>query len=574
MSDTLRRYRDMDYPPPQTYLSWDLFGKGLEHLGRGGKPVELPLREPAADEVLLRVDALGLCFSDTKLIWAGPEHPRIRGRDLANDPTVAGHEAALTVVKAGEKWRDRFAPGQRYIIQADIFVNGEQKAFGYVQRGAMAQYAYAGPWVLDGDDGCYLLPLRESTGYAEAALVEPWACVEAAYNIPQRTEPKSRGRLLVVYAGKLCVDFGALYGEQGPAASVVLGEPNTDLTPILGDTGMVNKLPPTAAAVTRAVDETTGGEGFDDIVVVGNPGAELLAACDKALAKNGILCLAGHAPLPVAPVDIGRVHYHYTRHVGTEAGSIRKAYAANARNGLRAGGACWMIGAAGPMGQMHVQRALELDEPPAKLYCTDISQERLDYMERRLRPLALAKSVTLVTRNVSDAAGLDDALNEFTGGRGFDDIYVHAPVGKLVEHAANFLADKAVLNVFAGVPLGTMANLPLDLFRKKNVRMVGSSGSSMADIKGVLEKCETRRLATRMSLAALGGIETTWEGIKGVKENRFPGKTVVFPQLTGLALQTPPELQKTCPAAAALLQDNNVWTNEAEAALFEAMLSL
>jgi len=134
------------------YLSWDLFGKGLENLGRNHQAVELPLRAPNSDELLLRVDALGLCFSDTKLIWAGNEHARIQGRDLEKDPTVAGHEAALTVVKVGKNWKNKFNVGERYIIQADIFIDGEQKAFGYVQRGAMAQYAYVGPWVLDGDD--------------------------------------------------------------------------------------------------------------------------------------------------------------------------------------------------------------------------------------------------------------------------------------------------------------------------------------------------------------------------------------------------------------------------------------
>ena len=76
MPELLARYRAVDYALPKSYLSWDLFGAGLENLGRNGRPVELPLREPNADEVLLRVDALGLCFSDVKLISAGADQVR------------------------------------------------------------------------------------------------------------------------------------------------------------------------------------------------------------------------------------------------------------------------------------------------------------------------------------------------------------------------------------------------------------------------------------------------------------------------------------------------------------------
>lgn len=573
MSDRLTRYRHVEDPLPSTYLSWDLFGAGLENLGRDGKPVELPLRDPTSDELLLRVDAIGLCFSDAKLIAAGPEHPRIRGRDLQKDPTVPGHEAALTVVKVGSNWKNRFEVGQRFIIQADIFVGGEQKAFGYVQRGALAQFAYAGPMVLAGDDGCYLIPIRETTGYAEAALVEPWACVEAAYHIPYRTRPKPRGRLLIIYASKLSADVCHLYdASESPTLTVVVGEPQTHLAPVLGDVGMIVKGMPTPEKIASIVREETEGEGFDDIFLIGPASSEVIEACDRALAKDGILAMASLLPLPAASIDIGRVHYHGTRHVGTNTPRIIDAYTANVRNELKGGGATWMVGAAGPMGQMHVQRALELDDPPAKLFATDISPERLEYTRQRLQAMADRKKVTLVCRDVRDATGLDDELRAFTDGRGFDDIYVHAPVAKLVEHAAMHLASNAVFNIFAGVPLGTMARLPMDIFTQKHCRMIGSSGSSLQVFLNVLQKCEERKLATRMSLAALGSIETGAEGIRGVKEGRFPGKTVLFPHIRPLELIEPKNLSKVCPEAAAYLEAGSIWTNEAERAFLNAML--
>ena len=93
----LENYKKAEAPLPQTYQAWQVFGAGLENVGRDGKPVTVPLREPKDDEVLVRVDALGLCLSDMKIIAQGGNHPRLRGRDLANDPTVLGHECACVL---------------------------------------------------------------------------------------------------------------------------------------------------------------------------------------------------------------------------------------------------------------------------------------------------------------------------------------------------------------------------------------------------------------------------------------------------------------------------------------------
>ena len=47
--------------------------------------------------------------------------------------------------------------------------------------------------VLNGDNGNYLIPIKSQTGYAESALVEPWACVIAAYYLQYRDSLKDKG---------------------------------------------------------------------------------------------------------------------------------------------------------------------------------------------------------------------------------------------------------------------------------------------------------------------------------------------------------------------------------------------
>src|SRR5438445_7161607 len=116
---------------PDQMLRWELYGAGLENLGHEDAPLRRDVPRPGPGELLVRVDACGICFSDIKIINLGGRHPRLQGRDLALDPVVMGHEVSVTVVAAGAGVPPPFAPGQRAIIQADIYAGGINKAFGY-----------------------------------------------------------------------------------------------------------------------------------------------------------------------------------------------------------------------------------------------------------------------------------------------------------------------------------------------------------------------------------------------------------------------------------------------------------
>jgi threonine dehydrogenase-like Zn-dependent dehydrogenase len=182
---------------PATHLRWNLYGAGLENLGRDGKPERLPTPQPAPNEILVRIDAVGICFSDLKILRLGEAHPKI-ARDLRTHPAVMGHEICCTVVQVGEALRGRFHVGERYIVQADVYVNGRVRAVGYALDGGYTQYTVFGEPVLNGDAGCYLLRCPDHLSDAEAALVEPWACVVASYRIQPRPTPQPNGRWLVI----------------------------------------------------------------------------------------------------------------------------------------------------------------------------------------------------------------------------------------------------------------------------------------------------------------------------------------------------------------------------------------
>jgi threonine dehydrogenase-like Zn-dependent dehydrogenase len=192
MGEKYQAYRKLNYSLPEKSWTWNLYGAGLENLGRGGEPEPFSIPEPDDDQLLVRIDSVSVCFSDVKILKQGGSHPKLYNRDLANDPTRLGHEVALTIVKVGKNLQNTYKPGQRLAVQPDIYQQGKSTAYGYTVPGGMIQFHLIGDEVLKTDAGACLLPLDDGMGYAESSLLEPWGCVVGAYTQRRRLTPKKR----------------------------------------------------------------------------------------------------------------------------------------------------------------------------------------------------------------------------------------------------------------------------------------------------------------------------------------------------------------------------------------------
>lgn len=563
----LDEYKAAREPIPDRMLKWRFYGDGLESL----EVEEVPVPSFGPEELLVRQDACGLCFSDTKVIALGPNHPRMAGRDLKRDPVTLGHEVSCTVVGVGESLKDRFKVGDRFIVQADVFYQGVSMAYGYAISGGLAEYSVIPKSMIEGDEGCYLLPIQPDAGYVETALVEPWACVTAAYNQSHRGGIKAGGRLLVV-AGQSAdaVDWTETFrpGERPKSITIVGGSGALirDLAETMSESGSLATYPE-VPDWAQLKSEQAGGDGFDDILILGAVPPETIEGAAATLANHGILNLVGgHTLSRKLSLDIGRIHYNWHHYLGTTTNRPVDSYAENRTAELKAGGKVWFIGAGGPMGQMHVQRAVQSRNPPSLIVATDIDAERLQSVADRFGADAQARGVELVILNPKtvEPAAFDAQLRRLTGDRGFDDIVSLVPVAALIEHADAFLADGGWFNIFAGVARGTMASLDVNAIVQRGVRHIGSSGSSIADMRQTLEQVETRALSTNASLAAIGGMRAAREGIAAVKEGRFPGKTLIFPLIPDLPLTPLAELKNLYPTVHAKLKDGQFWTIEAE----------
>src|SRR3569833_4586458 len=109
MGERIDAYRAVPGPAPTRTKRWELHGAGIDNLRQVS--ADLPLIKP--DQLLVRHDACGRCFTDIKIINLGGDHPRLRGRNLKKDPVVLGHECIITVLEVGEELKGQYAVGQR-----------------------------------------------------------------------------------------------------------------------------------------------------------------------------------------------------------------------------------------------------------------------------------------------------------------------------------------------------------------------------------------------------------------------------------------------------------------------------
>jgi D-arabinose 1-dehydrogenase-like Zn-dependent alcohol dehydrogenase len=573
MSDKLADYRQAIASPPEHSRLWPLYGAGFENLGRDGQPIEVSLPPYGPDELLVRHDACGLCFSDIKVINLGDKHPRIF-RDIKEDPVVLGHEVTLTVVGVGRNLRSQYRVGDRFIIQADIYVQGVNLAYGYMIQGGLSQYAVIDQRILNGDDGNYLIPVQPSTGYAESALTEPWACVIAAYELKYRTGLKPGGVTWIIGTSSapaweytISAGFDA---ASHPRRLLLAGVPPAFagwLKARAGELGVE-----VVEVKDIAAPPLPDGGGVDDIVLLGAD-ADLIEAVSPRLANFGIMALIAAAPLPrKVSVDVGRIHYNNWVYVGGSTPDIARAYGdVPVRSTLKPGGQVWFVGAGGPMGRMHVQRAIQVADGPATIVCTDVSDLRLEDLCTSFSAEAQARGINFVCLNPMNKESYAAGMAAFKS-HGFDDIIVLAPIPAVMSDAATYLASKGVMNIFAGVARGTMAGIDLSDAYLKDARVIGHTASSIDDLRLMLHQAESGELSPNRSVAAVGSLSAARDGLQAVKDTSFPGKVVIFPNIKEMPLTSLPELKDKLPTVYAKLKDGREWTVEAEAEFLRLML--
>ncbi|MET0826532.1 MAG: alcohol dehydrogenase catalytic domain-containing protein [Acidimicrobiales bacterium] len=570
-------YRAADRDVPDEAWAWLLHGAGEDNMGKDSAPELVPVTGPDADHMLVRIDSVGLCFSDVKIMRQGGSHPKLYDRDLSTDPTRLGHEVSLTVIEVGENLTDRYTAGQRLAVQPDIYQDGRSTAYGYTVPGGLIQYHLMGSEMLETDDGACLLPLPDTMGYAEASTLEPWGCVMAAYTQRRRLEPKTGGTMWIVGRTGDERDYTFSSGLDAPATIVMTDVPASVKALVEGTSATVVVRDGIGTDDYQAlVDELTDGAGFDDIVMLDPRSAATVGEVARHIARRGTLNLVGETALDgLVDADVGRLHYDYTAYIGGRGPDIAASYGeSHNRCDLRPRGTTVFVGAGGPMGLMHLQRAIQQPDGPRTIVATEVSDERLKSLEDRLAHLAESNDCELLTFNSQTSEeSLHDFVMGITDNQGADDVVVSVPIADVMAEADTVMKSDGMLVFFAGVPNGTMAPLNLSAVYLDNAQYTGTSGLTIHDQQQVVDLATRGELSPGSIVGAVGGMRSAKDGLQALIDGTYSGKVLIFPQIHDMPLMGLDELQEKLPDVAAKLGPGNTWNADVEKALFDSQMS-
>ena len=524
---------------------------------------------PGRHQILCRVEVVGLCFSDLKLLKQFSSHVRKSEIVAGIDPevlkeiptyvpgeaaTVPGHETVVRVEVAGPGV-ENFKPGERYLVQTDyrwLHTASSNAAFGYNFEGALQEYVLMDERVITSPEGdSMLLPVSEKLSGSAIALVEPWACVEDAYASEERTSLKTDGQMLVVADIEVAEDvFQNLFNRYGRPAQIT----------------WVSKSPPSAELDVAAkrctnISELTDA-CYDDVIYFGADARTVERLFAKIAAHgllNIVLC-SGKFGRDVV-TTVGRVHYGGIRIVGTTGSDPAESMKIIPRNDeIRAGDKINIIGAGGPMGMMHVIRNICQGVEGVSVFACDVDDNRLAALTRIAAPLAKKNGVEYRAYNPTRRFA---SQSEAAGAQAFDYTVLMVPVPDLVADSVRSAAKRGLINIFAGIAATVTGEIDLDAYIEKRLYFIGTSGSTLYDMKRMLEKAESGRLDTNLSVAAVCGLEGATEGIRAVENRSIAGKIIVYPACKGLGLVPLEELKEKMPEVAKCL-NNGLWTRAAE----------
>jgi len=299
------------------------------------------------DEILAKVVSDSICMSSFKAASQGADHKRIPD-NLAEDPIIIGHEFAGEIVEVGDKWKEKFKPGQKYSIQPAIYYEKgpvgvlSAPGYSYPYIGGDATYVIIPKDVLEQD--CLLT--YDGPGFYPASLSEPLSCVIGAMHANYHTTPGSyKHKMEIAERGKMAILAGV--GPMGLAAiNYVINRRDckpsllvvtdidqsrldraAEIYPV--ETAQINGIKLVYLNTgdvenpVMQLQEQVDGKGYDDVFVFA-PIPAVIEQGDAILGFDGCLnFFAGPSnPNLQAKMNFYNVHYAYTHIVGTSGGNM------------------------------------------------------------------------------------------------------------------------------------------------------------------------------------------------------------------------------------------------------------
>lgn len=228
-----------------------------------------------------------------------------------------------------------------------------------------------------------------------------------------------------------------------------------------------------------------------------------------------------------------------------------------------------LLAGVGPMGLGTIDYAIHADRRPSLLVVTDIDPVRLARAEK-LFTVEEAKKQGVELHYVNTAEKDEAYVMGLSGGTGFDDVYVMAPVKPVVEMGDRLLGMDGCLNFFAG-PTNTEFTAEFNFYdvHYAATHICSNSGGNTDDMRDVLKMMAAGKLTPSVMITHVGGLNCVPEVT--LKLHDIPGgKKLIYTQIDMplVAIDDFAELGKTDPMYAELAKivekTNGLWSSEAE----------
>jgi len=268
--------------------------------------------EPASNEVLVRVEAAGLCGTDVHM-WEGTNQE-------GTFPFVPGHEWSGEVVEVGKDIK-MVSIGDRVVAEVPIpchicdnckdgmepnmCPDFELYGFSWENPGGMAEYTLAR------EERLFKIP--DNVSYEEASLVEP---VSVAYHGVWGSGGGVAPHDRVVVFGAGPIGLFAMLSCKASGAPVIVVEPQSFRRRMALDLGADVTLDPMDGNLVEQVLDHTGGRGATMVLECSGSNGALAATLD-VIAKQGRIVLIGQSAGRKIPIEIGQAIFQRTTIVGS-----------------------------------------------------------------------------------------------------------------------------------------------------------------------------------------------------------------------------------------------------------------
>jgi L-sorbose 1-phosphate reductase len=239
--------------------------------------------------------------------------------------------------------------------------------------------------------------------------------------------------------------------------------------------------------------------------------------------------------------------------------------------GIASGGNMALLAGAGPMGLGAIDYAIHNDRKPSLLVVTDIDDVRLARAASFYPVEEAAKNgVHLVYLNTKSLDDVPSELLRISQGKGYDDVYVYAPVAAVVEQADQILGFDGCLNFFAGpVDAAFKAKFNFYNVHYNATHVSGNSGGTTSDMVESLDLMARGCINPSSMITHIGGLDSVIETTLHLPQ--IPGgKKLIYTQismpLTAIAdFRALGASQELFRVLADIVEPNqNLWCPEAE----------